>query len=160
MDRFTKAAQLKMTEGKAANLLRRKIMFDLIKKCDMHYCHKCGKLMREDNFSIEHKDEWMYSADPVTSYFNLDNIAFSHSRCNRSTRGLVRFGKDAKFKGIHKNESLNRKRIWQANVWVNGKRNFIGSFVTQEEAAKAYDEAASRLLGKHHITNQKLGLLP
>jgi hypothetical protein len=32
--------------------------------------------------SIDHKNPWQAAADPKASFFDLDNIAFSHLRCN------------------------------------------------------------------------------
>jgi hypothetical protein len=34
--------------------------------------------------SIEHKEAWMGAADPLASFFDLENIAFSHLSCNCS----------------------------------------------------------------------------
>ncbi len=33
-------------------------------------------------FSIEHKIPWQSAEDPKESFFDLDNIAFSHLKCN------------------------------------------------------------------------------
>lgn len=73
-----------MSHGKAANRLRKEILFSLIEKCGLNFCYRCGKEMSEDNFSIDHKDPWLHSDNPIELFFNLNNITFSHSVCNSS----------------------------------------------------------------------------
>ena len=41
----------------------------------------------------------------------------------------------------------NDRKKWHSSIWANGKRHFLGRFVSEIEAAKAYDDAAFRLLG-------------
>jgi len=36
----------------------------------------------------------------------------------------------------------------QVRVWGGGKQHFIGSFVSENEAARAYDKAVLRLRGQ------------
>lgn len=49
----------------------------------MNFCHQCGsEIENEQNLSIEHKEPWLDSDDPVGKFFDLDNIAFSHLACN------------------------------------------------------------------------------
>ena len=55
------------------------------------FCYRCGKKIEQiEELSIEHKVPWLYADDPIGLYFNLDNIAFSHLKCNigRSRKGL------------------------------------------------------------------------
>lgn len=81
-----KAEQLGMSHGAASNRLRKQIMFALIKFSkidDLDICFQCGeKIENVDNLSIEHIVPWLDSEDPVELYFDLDNIAFSHLKCN------------------------------------------------------------------------------
>ena len=44
---------------------------------------------------------------------------------------------------------------WGADIWdpSQRKRFWLGTYVTAEEAAAAYDEAAVRLNGSHAVTN-------
>ena len=83
-----KSEQLKMSHGKAGNILRKKIIFYLAQKTGIDSCFKCGeKILTVDEISIEHKVPWMYSEDPVKLFFDMENIAFSHAHiCNKAHR--------------------------------------------------------------------------
>lgn len=70
-----------MNPGTASNRLVKDILFKLITDAG-HKCYRCGGEMLRSNFSIEHKIAWLDSHDPVKMYFDLDNIAFSHLKCN------------------------------------------------------------------------------
>lgn len=80
-----KARQLGMPYGTAANRLRKKILFSLVKEAGLAICYRCKKRIVEiENFTIDHKVPWLYSRSPVAMFFDLDNVAFSHAFCNNS----------------------------------------------------------------------------
>jgi hypothetical protein len=80
-----KSAFLGMPHGTAANRLRKLILFDLLRRHGENVCFKCsGKIETPDELSIEHKQPW--EGVSVELYWSLDNIAFSHLRCNRNHR--------------------------------------------------------------------------
>ena len=92
-----KSEQLGMPNGTAAGRLRKAIMFDLIKETGRNICFQCGGTIDcVSDLSIEHKIPWLDSEDPVGLYFDLDNIAFSHLRCNcassRKVKGMRSHG--------------------------------------------------------------------
>jgi hypothetical protein len=103
---------LGMPHGTAANKLRKMIMFDLLDTCGKNTCFKCGKIIETvDELSIEHKESWLYADDPKEAFFSLDNIAFSHLRCNvpHNRPGPI---------GL-------RKTGPEGTAWCNGCKEFI-----------------------------------
>ena len=82
----TKQEQLGMNPSTASHRLVKDILWSLIEKTEQDNCHQCGEKMQRDNFSIEHKEPWLHSEKPAELYFDLDNISFSHLRCNVEAR--------------------------------------------------------------------------
>jgi len=54
------------------------------------------------------------------------------------------------FKGVSWSKSANK---WIAQICKDGKRRYLGLFVEEEDAAKAYDDAAKGLHGEFAKTN-------
>ena len=80
-----KSAFLGMPHGTAGNRLRKMILFNLLQRHGENVCFKCAKLIETaDELSIEHKQPW--EGVSVELYWSLDNVAFSHLRCNRNHR--------------------------------------------------------------------------
>lgn len=40
------------------------------------------KIENIDDFSIEHMEAWQQAKNPKEAFFDLDNISFSHLKCN------------------------------------------------------------------------------
>ncbi len=76
-----KQKQLGMNPSTAANRLTKDILFAFI-QADEHVCHQCGGELTREDFSIEHIVPWLDSENPKELYFDLNNIAFSHLKCN------------------------------------------------------------------------------
>lgn len=63
--------------------LQKNILFSLLKETNKNFCYRCGaEIENVEELSVEHKDFWMDSEDPIGKFFDLDNIAFSHFNCN------------------------------------------------------------------------------
>lgn len=78
-----KSKQLELPFGTASSRLRKLIIFNLVKKVGENYCFQCSsEIETVDEFSIEHKIPWLDSENPKELFFSLDNIAFSHLKCN------------------------------------------------------------------------------
>ena len=78
-----KAEQLGMPIGTASGRLRKMILFDLVKRLELDVCFQCKTVIENiDNFSIEHPIPWLDSGRSIELFFDLNNIAFSHLKCN------------------------------------------------------------------------------
>lgn len=78
-----KQEQLGVPIGTATAVLRKSILFDVIKRHGENICFQCGEEIKSvGELSIEHKVPWLYSSNPKELFFSLDNIAFSHLSCN------------------------------------------------------------------------------
>ena len=67
----------------ASQRLRKNLLFALVVDADKNICFHCHKVIDSvDEFSIEHKEPWMSSKNPVQAFFSIENIAYSHLYCN------------------------------------------------------------------------------
>jgi hypothetical protein len=73
---------LGMPHGTAVSKLRKNVLFGVLKKHGENVCVRCNQtIISSDELSMEHIKPWEgISAD---LFWDLDNIAFSHRRCNR-----------------------------------------------------------------------------
>ena len=83
--------QLGMNQGTASRHLRNAMLLMLAQKCGMDHCFRCGlKIESVKELSLDHKQDWL-NVD-VALYWDLNNIAFSHLKCNtvhqRTNRAL------------------------------------------------------------------------
>lgn len=78
-----KNLKLGMSYGKATHILRKTILFDLVKKLNLDICYRCNKNIKTiKELSVEHKKAWLNAENSVELFFDLNNIAFSHLKCN------------------------------------------------------------------------------
>ena len=85
-DRIKKYSEfLGMNLSTAGNKLKLSILFMLARKCQMDECFKCkNKIETAKELSVEHKEPWLYVS--VDKFWDLNNIAFSHRKCNTPHR--------------------------------------------------------------------------
>ena len=72
----------------------------------------------------------------------LDNRKENLRFCTLSQNSMNKRGRSSrtsKYKGVC---YAKRRNKWQASIRVDGKERFLGYFNNEEDAAKAYDEAA------------------
>lgn len=80
-----KKDQLGVDFGTACGRLKKSIMLMLVQECGRDSCFKCGKIIENvDDLTIEHKTPWLDVDSDL--FWDLSNISFSHSFCNRPDR--------------------------------------------------------------------------
>jgi hypothetical protein len=77
-----KSAQLGMNASTANHRLKVDILWNLVEKTEQDLCFHCGLVMTRETFSIEHKVPWLHEPNAFELFFDLDNISFSHLKCN------------------------------------------------------------------------------
>lgn len=103
----------------------------------------------DDGYEIDHIDgdktnNKLYNLRVVTKYQNSMN-----------RKPNVK-NKTSKYKGVYYHR---RDKKWKVQIGINKKKKWIGEFIIEKDAAKAYDRAALSLFGEYALTNKKLGLL-
>lgn len=111
-----KQAQLGMNPSTASGKLVKDILFSFIKE---RPCHRCGLEMSRETFSVEHIVPWLDSDNPIELFFDINNISFSHIKCNVSaarrnkihnTRGDAKQSQWARYYARNKEKVLKSKR--------------------------------------------------
>lgn len=91
------AQMLGMGKGAAYHKMVRAILFHLAGQLGRTVCFRCSTpILTIKEFSIEHKLEWENSPDALALFFDMENIAFSHARCNSAAAKRVKKHFDSK----------------------------------------------------------------
>lgn len=73
------------------------------------------------------------------------------NRVQNAANSRSKRGSTSKYKGVsYRDKGIKR---WRANIWYTDHSKELGNFLTEEEAAKAYDVAALELYGEFARTN-------
>jgi len=109
------AKKLGMSVGAANSILKKRLLFCFAKKLGMDICYRCGKKIVDiTKFSVEHKKGWRFAKNPKETFFDLDNIAFSHFSCNSRDKQHNR-----KYSG--REEAREAKAIATKNYYIKNK---------------------------------------
>lgn len=80
-----KSSFLGMNFGTAHRRLLKQLLFRSLQRGNEDVCFKCGERIEKiQDLSIEHIKPW--EGISVELFWNLDNITFSHVKCNRNHR--------------------------------------------------------------------------
>lgn len=103
-------------------------------------CFKCGKKIENiETLSIEHKEPWFNSADPVKTFWDMDNLAFSHIRCNTREGGHRSKGRTEGMEWCSRCKQF--LPVDHFTAWNNGvQRRSVSSYCTKckSEYSKEY----------------------
>lgn len=78
--------QLGVSSGTARWRLLKMTLFRILQKTELDVCYRCGgKILRWQDLSLDHIKDWL-DIDPAL-FWDTDNIAFSHLRCNNAACG-------------------------------------------------------------------------
>lgn len=121
-----KHQQLGMNASTASARLVKDILFMYVVSSGQ-VCYRCGGKLDRATFSIEHITPWLDSEDPVRLFFDLDNIGFSHLRCNVEARRIkyskAPHGTNAKYKTGCKCENCKKAHaIYKRSIYSSDKR--------------------------------------
>ncbi len=123
-----------MNYSTATHQLKKKLMLKLAKQCGMSYCYRCGKeIETAEDLSVDHKESWLNSENPVKMFWDVDNLAFSHRTCNS----------DASHRRLENRGATKLRKKFQSRYWDRTikKQVFVGNFDTAEEASEAAQAA-------------------
>lgn len=116
-------------------------------RCDPLYRGKQILMHRQimqtpNNMEVDHKDHNGLNCQR----YNIRNCTRGQNQQN----GQLRSDSTSGYKGVCWRK---RERKWKAQIKLNGKDKWLGLFLTKEEAARAYNEAAKELFGEFGYLN-------
>jgi len=84
-NQLRKREQLGLAIGTASGRLRKAVLFRLVQETGRDTCFRCQtKILEPLELVIDHKIAWLDRSPEI--FWDIDNIAFSHSRCNSTAR--------------------------------------------------------------------------
>jgi len=128
---------------------------------DHHYTRwYAGRAIRIDGKKytcLMHRDVMNAPKDKMIDHINhdgLDNRKCNLRVCSNSQNqcNMLKTNKSSKYKGVHL-RTYNKKQYWCSQIVKNGKKEYIGIFNNEIDAAKAYDKRAKEAFGEFSYCN-------
>lgn len=130
------------------------------KSKDTYYSHRVDTT-GEKRVKIRMHRLIMRVSDPETEVDHKDNNGLNNQKSNlrvatgsqnSRNRSVYKRPKSSRYKGVN----LHKAGKWVASIGLPGSRSqYLGWFVKEEDAAKAYDEAAKQYFGEFAKLNFK-----
>jgi hypothetical protein len=121
------------------------------------YLHESGYVWRYhgNEYTFMHHDVIGYPPDGLhTDHINRNKFDNYESNLRFITRSVSMQNRDEWNKwGLRGVTQQRNNRNWIAKIQFNGKRIYLGTFKTKEEAARAYDKMALTLYGQDAALN-------
>jgi len=132
------------------NIYAKTVMVIADKKCHILMHREIMNCIKGDNIKIDHKNH--NGLDCQKS--NMRKASNSQNGANRRATGLSKYLGVSRFKSISKSTSKKTgitkiwsKFYWGSSIRKDGKLRRIGSFKTEEDAARAYNAVAKEVHG-------------
>jgi hypothetical protein len=121
---------LGMPHGTAANRLRKMILFHILKRHNENTCFRCGKTIDDiGELSIEHKASWQLGGGHL--FWDMENIAFSHLKCNRPSINLPGTGSSRRKIGPHGTAWCNHCKVFLSTYKFYKNRSNWNGYANQ-----------------------------
>lgn len=130
--------------GTANARLRKMILFMLIQELGKDTCWRCGRKITIDTLSIEHKIDWQGAENPKECFFDLENITFSHLKCNIEAADKTNLRKNCPY-------GENNGQAKHSNKVIENIKKDLDSGISVPDAAKKYN------IRKRHLYKIKSG---
>ena len=133
-----KSQQLGMNFSTASGRLERMILFRFVNQTGQANCYRCGKvILCYGDLSVEHKIAWQ-NVDPAL-FWDLENIAFSHKRCNTLAHRSVR-PSDEHIRKMQKGAKNFVKAAPVGQAWCSGHRKYhpVKEFAKDKHQVSCY----------------------
>lgn len=114
-----------MNPSTASNRLVKDILWKFIEESGEDVCFKCGEIMSREDFSIEHKEPWLDSDDPVKNFFDLENISFSHLNCNISAARRIKLTVEEKEKILEERKFRKREYMKSRYSYESRREKYL-----------------------------------
>lgn len=137
--KWIKSSARRIKAGQNAGSLNKLGYWDIGFKGTIYKAHRIIFLLKN---KVDPGEMTIDHVEGKTSVFNIRTATHSQNTHNRNKFNSKT---SSKFKGVYWSK---QKQKWKARIYIDKKQVWLGSFDSEEEAAKKYNEAALMYLGK------------